>query len=80
MAAGNSLVTGLTIDEYRTDNTEFYGKLAIIVGTLILLLFIMLTIFYYINRKLNERVKERTLALDDSNSHLELHVKILKKK
>jgi signal transduction histidine kinase/BarA-like signal transduction histidine kinase len=80
MASKNSRVTGLTIDEYRKDNAGFYGKLAIIVGALILLLFIMLTIFYYINRKLNERVKERTLALDDSNFRLELHVTDIKEK
>jgi signal transduction histidine kinase/CheY-like chemotaxis protein/ABC-type nitrate/sulfonate/bicarbonate transport system substrate-binding protein len=80
MATGKSLATGLTIDEYRKDNTRLYGEIAIIVGTLTLLLFIMLAISYYINRKLNERVKERTLALDDSNSRLELHVKDIREK
>ena len=80
MAPENSLVAGLTIDEYRKDNTGFYWKLAIVVGALILLLFIMLTIFYYINRKLNERVEERTLALDHSNSRLELHVTDIREK
>jgi signal transduction histidine kinase/CheY-like chemotaxis protein len=80
MAIGNSLVTGLTIGEYQKDTAGFYGKLAIFVGTLILLLFIMLSVFYYINRKLNERVRERTLALDDSNSRLEIHVKDIREK
>ena len=80
MATANSLVAGLTIDEYRKDTAGFYGKLAIFVGALISLLFIMLTVFYYINRKLNERVRERTLALDDSNARLELHVKDIKEK
>ena len=80
MATANSLVAGLTIDEYRKDTAGFYGKLAIFVGALISLLFIMLTVFYYINRKLNERVRERTLELDDSNARLELHVKDIKEK
>lgn len=80
MATANSLVAGLTIDEYRKDTAGFYGKLAIFVGALISLLFIMLTVFYYINRKLNERVRERTLALDDSNARLELHVKDIREK
>ena len=80
MATENSLVAGLTIDEYRKDTAGFYGKLAIFVGALISLLFIMLTVFYYINRKLNERVRERTLALDDSNARLELHVKDIREK
>ncbi|MFT4906861.1 MAG: signal transduction histidine kinase/CheY-like chemotaxis protein [Oleispira sp.] len=80
MATANSLVAGLTLDEYRKDTAGFYGKLAILVGALILLLFIMLTVFYYINRKLNERVEERTLALDDSNSRLEIHVRDIREK
>ena len=80
MATKKSSSKGLTLDEYRKDNTSLYGKWALTLGTIIILLFIWLTIVYYINRKLNERVKKRTFELDESNSMLEKHVRDIREK
>jgi signal transduction histidine kinase len=80
MATKASRVKGLTIDEYRKDNAGLYRTLAVVISAFIFVLFILLMVFYYVNRKLNERVKERTFALDKSNSLLEQHVKDIREK
>ncbi|MFT6529497.1 MAG: signal transduction histidine kinase/BarA-like signal transduction histidine kinase [Psychrosphaera sp.] len=80
LAPIGSDLTGLTLDEYRTDAREFLGKWGIVIGVVIITLFVLLIFFYYLNRKLNDRVKERTSALKDSNKLLELHVENIKEK
>lgn len=80
MAPIGSDLTGLTLDEYRTGTQVFLGKWGIIIGVVIITLFVLLMFFYYLNRKLNDRVKERTSALKDSNKLLEQHVENIKEK
>lgn len=80
MAKPLSNASGLTIAEYKKENVSFYSKWAMFVGTIAIMLFILLMVFYYINRKLNERVKERTVALDKSKHQLEQNVKHINEK
>lgn len=80
MADKGTSLSGLTLDEYEVDSREDLGKWGIIIGIVMLVLSILLMIFYYINRNLNKRVKERTFALKESNKLLESHVENIKEK
>lgn len=80
MAPINSASAGLTIDEYRKNTFSSYGKWFAAVIAVVAVLLTMLMVFFYINRKLNERVKQRTSELDASNIQLAAHVKSINDK
>lgn len=80
MAPLNSKLTGLTLDEYKQNTAWVSTKLIIIISSVFIALLILLFVFYYINIKLNERVKQRTFELNHTNKLLEYHVKSVKEK
>ncbi len=80
MAPLNSKLKGLTLDEYKQNTAWISTRLIVIIGSVLITLLTLLSVFFYLNRKLNERVKQRTFELNHTNKLLEYHVKNVKEK
>jgi len=80
MAPLNSKLKGLTLDEYKQNAAWISTRLIVIIGSILMALLTLLSVFFYLNRKLNERVKQRTFELNHTNKLLEYHVKNVKEK